>query len=39
VAKAPEAGSPAPAIVPAGNGTGYLNEVSPLSARGPSSEH
>jgi len=39
VSKAPEAGSPAPAIVPAGNGTGYLNEVSPLSARGPSSEH
>ena len=39
VAKAPEAGSPAPTIVPAGNGTGYLNEVSPLSARGPSNEH
>jgi len=39
VAKAPEAGSPAATIVPAGNGTGYLNEVSPLSARGPSNEH
>jgi hypothetical protein len=38
VAKAPEASSPAPKVVPAGNGSGYLNEVSPLSARGPSSE-
>jgi hypothetical protein len=38
-AKTPEASSPAPTIVPAGNGTGYLNEVSPLSARGPSNEH
>jgi nucleotide-binding universal stress UspA family protein len=38
-AKAPEATGQAPTIVPAGNGTGYLNEVSPLSARGPSSEH
>jgi hypothetical protein len=38
VAKAPQAGSPAPKVVPAGNGSGYLNEVSPLSARGPSSE-
>jgi hypothetical protein len=39
VAKAPEASSPAPTIIPAGNGTGYLNEVSPLNARGRSSEH
>jgi nucleotide-binding universal stress UspA family protein len=38
VAKAPEGSSPAPKVVPAGNGSGYLNEVSPLRARGPSSE-
>jgi nucleotide-binding universal stress UspA family protein len=32
-AKPAQTSSPAPTIVPAGNGTGYLNEVSPLSAK------
>jgi nucleotide-binding universal stress UspA family protein len=33
-----EAGGPARNVVPAGNGSGYLNEVSPLTARAPSGE-
>ena len=32
-AKPAQTSSPAPTIVPAGNGSGYLNEVSPLSAK------
>jgi hypothetical protein len=34
-----EAGGPARNVVPAANGSGYLNEVSPLTARAASGEH
>jgi hypothetical protein len=39
VATATEAKGVAQTVTPAGNGSGYLNEVSPLNALGASGEH
>ena len=38
-AKPAEPGAAAPTVVPAGNGRGYLNEVSPLTEPRASGEH